>query len=358
MSTFHALRVTDVTNETRDAIAVTFDVPPELAETYRYAPGQHLTVRTRIAGNEVRRSYSICAAAQDQRLRIAIKRVDGGLFSNWATATLRAGHTLDVMPPSGHFSVPLDAGHRKHYVGFVAGSGITPLLSIIETTLRAEPDSRFTLFYGNRASSTVIFKEALEDLKDTYLHRLNLVFILSRETLDIDLFNGRLDGAKADALLKQWVDPASIDVAFICGPQSMMEGVSDALKQNGVDPARIKRELFGTSTPATRAPQPQGAAAGKQDCEVTVIQDGRSRRFTVARNTQTVLDAALEQGIELPYSCKGGVCSTCRCKRVSGEVDMDVNFALEDYEVARGFILSCQSYAVSSKLVLDFDQET
>ncbi|WP_066737400.1 1,2-phenylacetyl-CoA epoxidase subunit PaaE [Cupriavidus sp. D384] len=358
MSTFHALRVTDVTNETRDAIAVTFDVPPELAETYRYAPGQHLTVRTRIAGNEVRRSYSICAAAQDQRLRIAIKRVDGGLFSNWATATLRAGCTLDVMPPSGHFSVPLDAGHRKHYVGFAAGSGITPLLSIIETTLRAEPDSRFTLFYGNRASSTVIFKEALEDLKDTYLHRLNLVFILSRETLDIDLFNGRLDGAKADALLKQWVDPASIDVAFICGPQSMMEGVSDALKQNGVDPARIKRELFGTSAPATRAPQPQGAAAGKQDCEVTVIQDGRSRRFTVARNTQTVLDAALEQGIELPYSCKGGVCSTCRCKRVSGEVDMDVNFALEDYEVARGFILSCQSYAVSSKLVLDFDQET
>jgi len=357
MSTFHALRVTDVTHETRDAIAVTFDVPPELSETYRYAAGQHLTVRTRIAGNEVRRSYSICAAAQDQRLRIAIKRVEGGLFSNWATDTLRAGHTLDVMPPSGHFSVPLDAGHRKHYVGFAAGSGITPLLSIIETTLRAEPDSRFTLFYGNRASSTVIFKEALEDLKDTYLRRLNLVFILSRETLDIDLFNGRLDGAKADALLKQWVDPAGIDVAFICGPQSMMEGVADALKQNGVEPARIKRELFGASTPTARAPQPQ-RAAGKQDCEVTVIQDGRSRRFTVARNTKTVLDAALEQGIELPYACKGGVCSTCRCKRVAGEVDMDVNFALEDYEVARGFILSCQSYAVSDKLVLDFDQET
>ncbi|PLP99104.1 1,2-phenylacetyl-CoA epoxidase subunit PaaE [Cupriavidus pauculus] len=358
MSTFHALRVTDVINETRDAIAVTFAVPPELADTYRYAAGQHLTVRTRIAGDEVRRSYSICAAAQDQRLCIAIKRVDGGLFSNWATDTLHPGQTLDVMPPSGHFSVPLDASHRKHYVGFAAGSGITPLLSIIETTLRAEPESRFTLFYGNRASSTVIFKEALEDLKDTYLHRLNLVFILSRETLDIDLFNGRLDGAKADALLKQWVDPASIDVAFICGPQSMMEGVSDALKQNGVDPARIKRELFGTSTPAARAPQPQRAAAGKQDCEVTVIQDGRSRSFTVARNAQTVLDAALEQGIELPYSCKGGVCSTCRCKRVSGEVDMDVNFALEDYEVARGFILSCQSYAVTDKLVLDFDQET
>ena len=358
MSQFHALRVSDVTSETRDAIAVTFAVPPELADTYRYQPGQHLTLRTTIDGHEVRRSYSICAAAQDQRLRIAIKRVDGGLFSTWANAHLDAGQTLDVMPPSGHFHVPLDASHRKHYVGFAAGSGITPLLSIIETTLRAEPESRFTLFYGNRASSTVIFKEALEDLKDTYLHRLNLVFILSRETLDIDLFNGRLDGAKADALLKQWVDPASIDVAFICGPQSMMEGVSDALKQNGVDPARIKRELFGTSMPASRSPQTQHRTAGKQDCEVTVIQDGRSRSFTVARNSQTVLDAALEQGIELPYSCKGGVCSTCRCKRVSGEVDMDVNFALEDYEVARGFILSCQSYAVSEKLVLDFDQET
>lgn len=358
MSQFHALRVSDVTSETRDAIAVTFAVPPELADTYRYQPGQHLTLRTTIDGHEVRRSYSICAAAQDQRLRIAIKRVDGGLFSTWANAHLGAGQTLDVMPPSGHFHVPLDASHRKHYVGFAAGSGITPLLSIIETTLRAEPDSRFTLFYGNRASSTVIFKEALEDLKDTYLHRLNLVFILSRETLDIDLFNGRLDGAKTDALLKQWVDPASIDVAFICGPQSMMEEVSGALMQNGVDASRIKRELFGTTAPANAAPRPQHRVAGKQDCEVTVIHDGRSRSFTVAKNSQTVLDAALEQGIELPYSCKGGVCSTCRCKRVSGDVDMDVNFALEDYEVARGFILSCQSYAVSDTLLLDFDQET
>ena len=358
MSQFHALRVSDVTNETRDAIAITFAVPPELADTYRYQPGQHLTLRTTIDGNEVRRSYSICAAAQDQRLRIAIKRVDGGVFSSWANETLGAGHTLDVMPPSGHFNVPLDASHRKHYVGFAAGSGITPLLSIIETTLRAEPESRFTLFYGNRASSTVIFKEALEDLKDTYLQRLNLVFILSRETLDIDLFNGRLDGAKADALLKHWVDPSSIDVAFICGPQSMMEEVSDALRQNGVDASRIKRELFGTSLPANAAPRPQHRVVGKQDCEVTVIQDGRSRSFTVAKNQQTVLDAALEQGIDLPYACKGGVCSTCRCKRISGDVDMDVNFALEDYEVARGFILSCQSYAVSDTLLLDFDQET
>jgi len=358
MSQFHALRVADVTSETRDAIAVTFAVPPELAETFRYQPGQHLTLRTTIDGQEMRRSYSICAAAQDQRLRVAIKRVDGGAFSTWANATLATGHSLDVMPPSGHFHVPLDANHRKHYAGFAAGSGITPLLSIIETTLRAEPDSRFTLFYGNRASSTVIFKEALEDLKDTYLDRFNLVFILSRETLDIDLFNGRLDGAKTDALLQQWVDPADIDVAFLCGPQSMMDEVAGALQRNGVDGSRIKRELFGTQLPATPRQPAQHRIVGKQDCEVTVIQDGRSRSFTVAKNHQTVLDAALEQGIELPYSCKGGVCSTCRCKRVSGDVDMDVNFALEDYEVARGFILSCQSYAVSDTLLLDFDQET
>jgi len=358
MSKFHALQVADVTRETRDAIAVTFAVPPELADTYRYVQGQHLTVRTDIDGQDVRRSYSICAAAQDQRLRIAIKRVDGGLFSGWANANLRAGQTLEVMPPSGHFHVPLDAGQRRHYVGFAAGSGITPLLSIVETTLRAEPDSSFTLFYGNRASSTVIFKEALEDLKDTYLDRFNLVFVLSREQLDIDLFNGRLDGAKADALLQHWIDPASIDVAFICGPQSMMEDVSAALQKHGVEPSRIKRELFATSIPAIRPAAHAHRVVGKQDCEVTVIQDGRTRTFTIEKNKETVLDAALAQGIELPYSCKGGVCSTCRCKRIDGEVDMDVNFALEDYEVARGFVLSCQSYAVSDKLVLDFDQET
>ncbi|WP_439686319.1 Flavodoxin/ferredoxin--NADP reductase [Cupriavidus oxalaticus] len=358
MSKFHTLTVASVTRETRDAVAVTFAVPDELADTYRYVQGQHLTLRTGIDGEDVRRSYSICSAVQDEQLRVAIKRVDGGRFSNWANEQLQPGMKLEVMPPSGHFHVPLSATHAKHYVAFAAGSGITPMLSIIKTTLRAEPDSRFTLFYGNRASSSVLFKEELEDLKDTYLQRFNLVFVLSREQLDIDLFNGRIDGDKVNALLQHWVRPQDIDVAFICGPHSMMEEVSQALLDNGVDKTRIKRELFATSIPAARPAAQAHKQVGQQQCEVTVIQDGRTRSFTLEKNKETVLDAALAQGIELPYSCKGGVCSTCRCKRIEGEVDMDVNFALEDYEVARGFILSCQSYAVSDKLVIDFDQET
>jgi len=358
MSKFHELTVASVTRETRDAVAVTFAVPDELSDTFRYVQGQHLTLRTGIEGEEVRRSYSICAAVQDEQLRVAIKRVDGGLFSTWANEQLRPGMTLGVMPPAGHFHVPLSTTNAKHYVAFAAGSGITPMLSIIKTTLQAEPESRFTLFYGNRASSSVLFKEELEDLKDSYLQRFNLVFVLSREQLDIDLFNGRIDGEKVNALLTHWVKPQDIDVAFICGPHSMMEEVSQALLDNGVDKSRIKRELFATSIPSARPAARAHKQLGQQQCEVTVIQDGRTRTFTLEKNKESVLDAALAQGIELPYACKGGVCSTCRCKRVEGEVDMDVNFALEDYEVARGFILSCQSYAVSDKLVIDFDQET
>ncbi|AOY93782.1 phenylacetic acid degradation protein [Cupriavidus sp. USMAA2-4] len=358
MSKFHELTVASVTRETRDAVAVTFAVPDALADAYRYVQGQHLTLRAGIDGEDVRRSYSICSAVQDRRLRVAIKRVEGGRFSNWANDTLHPGMTLEVMPPAGHFHVPLAEANRRHYVAFAAGSGITPMLSIIKTTLMTEPGSRFTLFYGNRASSSVLFKEELEDLKDTYLERFNLVFVLSREQLDIELFNGRIDGDKVRALLRHWVKPEDIDVAFICGPHSMMEEVAQALQESGVDKASIKRELFATSLPAARPVAHVHKQVGRQQCEVTVIQDGRTRRFTLDKHKETVLDAALAQGIELPYACKGGVCSTCRCKRIEGEVDMDVNFALEDYEVARGFILSCQSYAVSDKLVIDFDQET
>jgi ring-1,2-phenylacetyl-CoA epoxidase subunit PaaE len=357
MSKFHALQIESVAHETRDAVVVTFAVPVDLREAYRYVQGQHLTLRTEVGGEDVRRSYSVCSAVQDDRLCIAIKRLDGGLFSGWANEHLAAGTTLEVMPPSGHFHVPLSPDNEKHYVAFAAGSGITPILSIVKTTLIAEPKSRFTLFYGNRASSTVIFKEELEDLKDTYLDRFTLQFVLSREQQDIDLFNGRIDRAKVDALLKYWLDPRDIDAVFICGPYAMMEEVSSALQANGLAKSRIKLELFATSIPTARPPVHGHKVAGRQECEVTVIQDGRTRVFTLEKNKETILDAALTQGIELPYSCKGGVCSTCRCKRIEGDVDMDANFALEDYEVARGFILACQSYPVSDKLVIDFDQE-
>lgn len=358
MSKFHTLSVARVAPETRDAVVVTFDVPPEHRDAYRYEAGQHLTLRADIGGEEVRRSYSICSAAQDETLQVAIKRIDDGLFSSWAFEHLKPGIRLDVMEPAGHFNVPLAPDAERHHVAFAAGSGITPILSLIKTTLKAEPRSRFTLVYGNRASSSVIFKDELADLKDRYLSRFNVVFILSREHQDIDLFNGRIDSAKCDALLKTWVNPEDIDIAYICGPQVMMEQVRDSLIANGVPKASIKLELFGTAmNGAARKPR-TAAVKGEAGCEVTVIHDGRSQQFSLKKNGLSLLDAALASGIELPYACKGGVCGTCRCKRVQGEVDLDNQFALEDYELARGFILSCQSFPVSDTITLDFDQET
>lgn len=358
MTRFHELRVADVRPETRDAMVVTFEAPAEDAHAFRYVAGQHLTLKAHIAGVEVRRSYSICAAAQEQKLRVAIKRVDDGVFSGWAVENLKPGHRIEVMEPAGHFSVPLEPESRRHHLAFAAGSGITPILSLIKTTLAAEPKSRFTLIYGNRASSSVIFKEELEDLKDRYLTRLNLVFILSREHQDVDLFNGRIDAAKCDQLLSQWIDPSDIDVAYICGPQTMMEQVSERLMANGLSASQIRMELFASAmNKGPRAPR-QGVVKGHDGCRITVIQNGLTREFSMAKNRSSVLDAALENGIELPYSCKGGVCSTCRCKLIRGEVDMDANYALEDYERARGFILSCQSFPVTDELLIDLDQET
>jgi len=292
-------------------------------------------------------------------LRVAIKRVDEGIFSSWANHQLQAGQMLEVMPPAGNFTVEFDAQNRRQYVAFAVGSGITPVFSLVKSALSAEPHSRFTLFFGNRASSAVLFREEIEDLKNSYMERFSLVYIMSRETQDIELFNGRLDGAKVDQLMTDWMSPDDVDYAFVCGPQAMTEDVIQHLEARGIPKHRIKFELFGApkGPRALRSGEAAPKAPGSQ-CHVTVVQDGHSRSFIIEKNKDSVLDAALAQGIELPYSCKGGVCSTCRCKVIEGEVDMDANFALEDYEVARGFVLSCQSYPVSDRLVLDYDQET
>ncbi len=356
MSRFHPLTIAHVARETRDAVAITFDVPPSLKEAFRFVQGQHLTLRADVGGEDLRRSYSICSAVQDDCLRIAVKKAPGGAFSTWVNERLKNGQTIDVMPPMGHFNVPLDAAHRRHYLGFAAGSGITPLLSIIKTTLFAEPQSRFTLFYGNRSSAAVIFKEDLSDLKDLFLSRLNLVFVMSREPQDIALLNGRIDRQKTDALLAHWVDLADVDTTFVCGPDGMMQAVSTSLQEHGFPKSKIKIELFAASIPKHEHKPQATPTAGRSECTVRAIIDGTAREFTVEKNKENVIDAALRQGIELPYSCKGGVCSTCRAKLVEGEVDMDVNFALEDYEVARGFVLCCQSYPVTDKVVVDFDQ--
>jgi ring-1,2-phenylacetyl-CoA epoxidase subunit PaaE len=355
MSKFHALAVARVERETRDAVAITFAVPGALREQFRYTQGQHLTLRANVGGADLRRSYSICSAVGEDALRIAVKKSPGGIFSSWVNESLKAGDVLEVMPPLGHFSVPLDASVPHHYLGLAAGSGITPLLSIVKTTLAAEPRSRFTLIYGNRASGTVMFKEELAALKDRHLDRFNLVHVLSREAQDIELLHGRIDRAKADALLAHWVDLDDIDAAFVCGPEGMMDAVVEALKARGFPEARIKIERFAASIPKHTHVVPDVARLGQAECEATVVIDGATRTFTLEKGKENLLDAGLRNGIELPYSCKGGVCSTCRCRIVEGEVDMDVNFALEDYEVERGFILACQSYPVTDKVKVTFD---
>jgi ring-1,2-phenylacetyl-CoA epoxidase subunit PaaE len=360
MSAFHSLRLSSVAKNTRDAVVLTFDVPEQLRDTFAFRPGQYLTLRTFIDTQELRRSYSICAAPSDGHLRVAVKRLNDGAFSTWANQHLKPGDTLDVMAPDGNFTLDFSPEHARRYAAFAVGSGITPILSLVKSALDTEPNSTFTLFFGNRASSAVLFREEIEDLKNRYMSRFSLVYIMSREHQDIDLFNGRLDGEKVRQLLKVWMDPTTIDYAFVCGPQDMTESVTQALKEAGLDSSRIKFELFGSpkGPRALRTGHDARKAPGADQCELTVVYEGVTRSLTIDKNKDSVLDSALAQGVELPYSCKGGVCSTCRCKVVEGEVDMDANFALEDYEVKRGFILSCQSFPVTDKLVIDFDQET
>jgi ring-1,2-phenylacetyl-CoA epoxidase subunit PaaE len=354
---FHTLPVARVERETRDAVAVTFAVPANLADAFRWQPGQHLTVRSRLDGQDLRRSYSICTAPADADLTIAIKRAPGGLFSNHANTLLKAGDTLEVMAPMGHFGLAADDAAASHrYVAFAAGSGITPVLSIVRATLQQEPHSHFTLVYGNRASSSVMFRDALADLKDRYLTRFNLVHVLSREAQDIAMLNGRIDRAKADALLERWIPLDGVDAVYVCGPDGMMQAVADALRARGFPDNRIRIERFAASIPRhehVARPLPEASAS---ECTVNVIIDGSTRSFMLNKGQENIIDAGLRNGVELPYSCKGGVCSTCRCRLVEGEVDMDVNYALEDYEVARGFVLACQSYPVTDRVTMDFDQ--
>ena len=355
---FHALRVKDVRRETAECVSLAFAVPPELAGLYRYTQGQYLNVRRTLLGEEVRRSYSICSGLDDGELRVAVKEVPDGRFSTWANRSLGPGDTLEVMPPQGRFFVPLDAAHAKHYVAFAAGSGITPVLSLVKTTLAREPRSRFTLVYGNRTLDAVIFNEALEDLKDRYLARLALYHVFSRDPQEIELFNGRIDAAKVAQFVETLIPPATIDAAFVCGPDTMMDDVSAALEVQGVPRASIHLERFGVPQPraggkpaAVRAP---AAIEGASD--VTVIVDGARYRLQLPGDGPSVLDAALKAGADLPYACKAGVCCTCRAKLVDGEVRMDANYTLEEAEVQAGFRLTCQSHPVSPKVVLDYDQ--
>lgn len=358
MSKFYPLSIEKVRQETRDTIVATFAVPPALRDRFMFTQGQHLTLRADINGEDLRRSYSICSGMADGDLRVAIKRTPGGQFSTWANDTLKPGVSIDVMPPMGHFNLPLSAANHKSYLGFAAGSGITPMLSIIKTTLQTEPRSAFTLVYGNRSSAAVIFREELAELKDVYRERLNIVYVMSREQQDVDLFNGRITREKCDQLFQRWIVVADHDAAFVCGPEDMMRQVSEALQAKGMAKENIKTELFAASIPKHKHVAHARPLVGKQDCEVTLVIDGSHRSFSMEKDKESVLDAGLKQGIDIRYSCKGGVCSTCRCKVVEGKVEMDANYALEDYEIARGFVLSCQAFPITDRVVLDFDQDS
>lgn len=358
MASFFPLMVTDVKRETRDAVVLTLSPQPEHVKLFSFTQGQYLTFRATVDGGEARRTYSICSAVQDRQLRVGIKRTKGGLFSNWANEHITIGQMLDVMPPIGNFFVPLDVANKKHYVAFAGGSGITPILSIVKTTLLTEAASRFTLFYANEASSSIMFREELEDLKNIFMGRLNLAHILHREQQDIELFNGLITTEKCALLFKYWLDLKTVDTVFICGPQPMMLSVNAALRSHGLSQQQIKIELFATPEMAKRKHQPDAGTTNVQPetCEATFIIEGRARTITMKKKFETLLEAGMREGMELPHACKSGVCSTCRAMIVAGEVDMDQNFALEDYEISRGYILTCQSYPATDKVVVNYDQ--
>ncbi len=357
MARFHTLDVVEVRRETRDAVVVTLKPKPEDAALFDFTQGQYLTFRRKFDDDELRRSYSICAGRGEGHLRVGIKRVDGGAFSTWANEELKAGAVLEAMPPMGRFFTPIEPEEAKSYLGLAGGSGITPLLSIIKTVLAAEPRSTFTLVYANRQISSIMFREELEDLKNRHLGRLSIVHVLEAEAQDIDLFSGRVDAAKCAQLFRTWIDLPSVTTAFICGPEPMMLAIAGALREHGLADEQIKFELFASGQPGrARKRVVSEAASTSNSTEATVTLDGATRSFRMPKAGTSLLDAALEAKIDAPYACKAGVCSTCRAKVLEGETEMAVNHALEDYEVRQGYVLTCQCFPLSDKVVVSYDQ--
>ncbi|MFV8833992.1 1,2-phenylacetyl-CoA epoxidase subunit PaaE [Aquisalimonas sp.] len=357
MAKYHQLTVNEVRRETRDAVSLRLEVPDAEREYFEFLPGQHLAMRATIDGESVTRTYSICTAPRDGEIRVAVKRDPQGVFSTFANERLKAGDVLEVMPPEGSFVLRFSPDNRKHYLAVAAGSGITPIMSMIREGLAAEPRSSFTLVYGNRSAQNMIFREQLEDIKNEYMGRFTMVPVMSREQTDIGLFHGHIDGDKCRELLQHWIRD-DVDECVICGPEPMIQAVSETLREAGVPRDRIHYELFTAPGEALerRRQRAQDTSIDHSMVQVEVRVDGQRYEFELARNTESVLDGGMSVGAELPHSCKSGVCSTCRARLVEGEVEMDVNYALEDYEVEAGYILTCQSLPVSSRVVVDYDQ--
>ena len=350
---FHPLAVGAIEPLTDDAVAITFDVPDELADEYDFAAGQHLNLRTSGAGDDARRSYSICSPAGSGVLRIAVKRIPGGAFSSYAATGMKVGDIVEVMTPLGRFNTPLDPAHAKHYVFVAAGSGITPVMSLLATMFAAEPNSRATLIYGNRTAGSVMFAEELGDLKDRYADRFHLVHVLSRESTEVELFNGRIDADRLGRMLDTILPADDVDEWFLCGPYQLVVGAQELLLERGVERRHIHAELFHVGDIPAPAAAPE--TVDENAAEVTVVLDGRRSTFPLTEHGKAVLDATLAVRTDAPFACKGGVCGTCRAKLLEGTVRMDTNWALEPDEIKAGYVLTCQSHPTSPKVTLDYD---
>jgi ring-1,2-phenylacetyl-CoA epoxidase subunit PaaE len=354
---FHKLLIADIRKETPDCVSIAFHVPEELKNEYRFKQGQNITLRTLMNGEEVRRSYSICSSPLENELRVAIKKTDYGRFSTWANNSLKKGDELEVLPPSGMFYTELNSSNKKNYIAFAAGSGITPVISLIKTTLATEPESSFTLVYGNRNRAGIIFKDQLEAIKNKHINRFALHYVLSREKTDAAINYGRIDTDKCNHLCEKLIDIHNADELFICGPEEMIFAVKDWLQQKGVDKKKVHFELFTTPGQKTevRNLKSEEKKSSDKTSKITVKLDGIAFDFELPFDGEPILDAALKQGADLPFSCKGGVCATCKARLLEGKVEMDTNYALEQEEVDEGYILTCQSHPTTDKVVVDFD---
>ena len=352
MDQFHMLRISNIQKTIRDAVVVS--LKPENGADFSFVQGQYLTFRRDFDGEELRRSYSICAARDDGILQVGIKRVDGGAFSSWANTELAVGDLVEAMLPMGKFYAKAERPDA-HYLAFAGGSGITPVLSILKTGLASELTAKFTLVYANRNLNTIMFREEIEDLKNLYMSRLSVIHILEDENQHIDLFKGRVDRVKCAQLFEDWIDVESVDIAYICGPEPMMLAISEALKAHGLGKDQIRLELFTTGQPGRAKKRAESHAANEIGIPGRIILGGETRSVQI-QGDMSLLETALDNKIDAPYACCAGVCSTCKAKLIEGEVEMKSNHALEDYEVEAGYVLTCQSYPISNRVVWDYDQ--
>lgn len=356
MAEFHSIKVLDIYKETSDTSVVTFDIPEELQEAFVFSQGQHLTLKAIINDEDVRRSYSLCSSPFDLQWKVAVKQIPGGKFSTYINNEVQPGDIMEVMPPSGKFGVPVQPEREKNYLFFAAGSGITPVLSMIKAHLQTEPKATCKLFYVNKTAKSIIFKEALEQLRNTFFGRLEIYYFLTKERRDIELFNGRFDDDKMEVITRNFIDIPDTNDVFLCGPENMVNYVSEYLISKGLPRELIHYELFVTGLSEEDIKRAERLAKQKvEGVEVTILDGGKEFLFTMTKDYDNILDAALSAGADLPFACKGGVCSTCKCRVIEGSVEMKINYALDEKEVSQNLVLSCQAVPTAGEVVVDFD---